>query len=154
MECSLRAHEAGRKGGGCHADDRSIASRHESVRPSDVGPPPDGGRHMKVRLLPVLLVVGALGALPAAALANFIVANSAINSITFYTGLPGSPADGNPAPFATLSGAATGLSAPTGIALSRTGQLFVADRDSNRVTVYAAGASGNAAPLRTIAGSN
>src|SRR4051794_34741326 len=114
MECSLRAHEAGRKGGCCHAEDRSIASRHESVRPSDVGPPPDGGRPMKVRPLPVLLAAAAIGALPAPASANFIVANSAINSITFYTGLPGAPGDGNQAPFATLTGAATGLSAPTG----------------------------------------
>ncbi len=46
----------------------------------------------------------------------------------------------------------TGLSAPKGVAVDSTGHIFVTD--GNSVLVFAAGANGNAKPVRTISGSN
>jgi hypothetical protein len=51
-----------------------------------------------------------------------------------------------------LRGAATGLQAPAGIALNSSDELIVANVKSNSITVYAAGAKGNAPPLATITG--
>jgi len=52
---------------------------------------------------------------------------------------------------ATIAGVNTGLF-PTGIALDGAGNIYVANQGS--ITVYAAGASGNATPIATIAGVN
>jgi len=68
-------------------------------------------------------------------------------------------ASGNVAPIATISGMATGLSSPSGIALDAHGNIYVTNLYAtapvgNSVTVYAAGANGNAAPIATIIGGN
>src|SRR6266705_3129165 len=83
------------------------------------------------------------------------VANLLGNSIAVYA----AGASGNAAPTATIAGANTGLNAPFGIALDAAGNVYVANHDPNqvnsgRITVYAAGASGNATPTATIAGDN
>jgi sugar lactone lactonase YvrE len=71
--------------------------------------------------------------------------------------------DGNVAPIATISGAATGLSYPIGIALDSSWNIYVANAltantGSNpigpSITVYPAGSNGNAAPSAVIAGAN
>ena len=49
-------------------------------------------------------------------------------------------------------GASTGLNGPTGIALDAAGNLYVANTLGNSITVYAPGASGDAAPVATISG--
>jgi sugar lactone lactonase YvrE len=61
-------------------------------------------------------------------------------------------ATGNVAPIATISGANTGLQAPTGIAVDAAGNIYVGDENTNVVSVFAPGANGNVAPIRTIAG--
>ncbi len=77
-------------------------------------------------------------------------------SITVYT--PG--ATGNVTPTATIAGGNTGLTSPLSIALDAAGQLYVMNVTivSNvayyKVTVYAAGATGNIAPIRLIGGGN
>jgi len=72
--------------------------------------------------------------------------------------------NGNIAPIATISGAATGLSYPAGIALDSSGNIYVANQltantsssleDYPSITVYPAGSKGNASPIAVIAGNN
>lgn len=71
-----------------------------------------------------------------------------------YTGsilefAPGS--NGDAAPSAVISGSATGLNAPSGIAIDSRGNIYVADVLSDSVLVYASGSSGNVRPKQTIA---
>jgi hypothetical protein len=55
----------------------------------------------------------------------------------------------------TLSGGNTGLSLPTGVAVHGGRQeIFVANSGSSSISVHAAGASGNVAPLRQIQGAS
>ncbi|MDP9017649.1 MAG: NHL repeat-containing protein [Candidatus Eremiobacteraeota bacterium] len=61
-------------------------------------------------------------------------------------------ASGVSAPIATISGAATGLSTPQGIALDSASNIWVANSGNNTVTEYAAGSNGNVAPIATIGG--
>jgi len=71
---------------------------------------------------------------------------------------------GNIAPIATISGASTGLSFPLSIALDSADNIYVANagtantsdqvQSGPSITVYAAGSTGNASPIATIAGSN
>jgi sugar lactone lactonase YvrE len=77
------------------------------------------------------------------------------SAITVYT----PEADGNAAPVRTIAGAHTGLFSPQGIAVDRHGYIYVASDTAGparerigRVLVYAPGASGDAAPARTISG--
>jgi hypothetical protein len=64
-------------------------------------------------------------------------------------------ARGSDAPIATIAGNNTGLHYPIGIAVDRSGTIYVAnDGGGGSVTIYAAGANGNVAPTATIAGSN
>ena len=71
--------------------------------------------------------------------------------------------NGNVAPTATISGAATGLVYPLGIALDSYGNIYVSNSEGAfygkvtvtfdaSVTVYSAGTAGNVAPIRTISG--
>jgi len=55
---------------------------------------------------------------------------------------------------ATIAGANTGLSFPYGIAVDGAGNIYATNPIGNSITVYAAGANGNATPTVTIAGSN
>ena len=81
-------------------------------------------------------------------------------SITVYP----AGSDGNIAPLATISGKATGLSFPVGIALDSSdniyvGNFFIANVKNalnlgGSITVYPAGSKGNASPSATIAGNN
>jgi sugar lactone lactonase YvrE len=94
---------------------------------------------------PLGLVVDAEGQL--------YVVNTASNSITVYA----AGATGNATPVATIEGPATGLDMPQVIAIDENDQLFVANLNlgvSSSITVYAAGATGDASPIATIAGPN
>jgi hypothetical protein len=71
--------------------------------------------------------------------------------VTVYTRL----ALGDAAPLRTISGAGTGLNTPGGLALDLAhNEIFVTNRGSSAqsITVYSRTASGNVAPVRTIAG--
>jgi sugar lactone lactonase YvrE len=70
-------------------------------------------------------------------------------------------ASGNAVPIARLAGSNTGLLAACGIAVDAVGRIYVANYGTgapdrpltgSSVTVYAAGATGNAAPVATISG--
>ena len=81
-------------------------------------------------------------------------------SITVYP----AGSDGNIAPLATISGKATGLSFPAGIALDSSDNIYVTNFNianvknalnlGGSITVYPAGSKGNASPSAIIAGSN
>lgn len=89
---------------------------------------------------------------PIACLAQdeLFVSNSNSNAITVYA----RTAAGNTPPIRVLTGAATGLSSPSGIAVDLVNdELYVANLTSLSVTVYPRTASGNTAPLRTVSGS-
>jgi sugar lactone lactonase YvrE len=69
----------------------------------------------------------------------------------------GPGANGDVTPARTIEGPGTGLYRPIGIALDGSGRLHVVNLGAytpgtNSITVYSAGASGNAAPIATIAG--
>lgn len=91
---------------------------------------------------------------------NIYVANSSGGgskgvSITVYA----AGANGNVAPIRTIAGSNTELDGPWGIALDTSGKLYVTNLATfpikhDSVTVYAAAANGNVAPIQTIAGSN
>ncbi|MBV9719759.1 MAG: hypothetical protein JOZ77_10590 [Candidatus Eremiobacteraeota bacterium] len=87
---------------------------------------------------------------------NIYVVNVAPASVTVYP--PG--ATGNVKPEATIRGASTQLEEPTGIAINPgTGDIYVSNiaggsSMSGSVTIYAAGSSGDVAPLGVIQGSN
>ncbi len=86
---------------------------------------------------------------------DLICSNFGAETVTVYA--PG--ANGNATPIRTISGANTALGNPYGIALDAAGKLYVVDNLSqfggvDEVTVYAAGANGNVAPLQNITGSN
>ncbi|HEX3906617.1 MAG TPA: fibronectin type III domain-containing protein [Mycobacteriales bacterium] len=75
------------------------------------------------------------------------VANSQSGSITEYE-----PGSGNLAPAAVISGAATKLDAPSGLGLDAIGRLSVANNGDGELRVFAAGAHGNIAPIRSTPG--
>jgi DNA-binding beta-propeller fold protein YncE len=81
---------------------------------------------------------------------EIFVTNSNSNSVTVYAG----GANGNVAPLRILSGNATGLSSPSGIAVDRVNnEIVVVNKTSPySVTVYPRRANGNVSPLRTITG--
>src|SRR5438034_700103 len=89
------------------------------------------------------------GALALDSAGNLYVANYYGSSITVYA--PG--ANGNATPSTTIAGSNTGLSWPWGIARDAAGNLYVVNSwsssGSTSITVYAAGASGNATPSAT-----
>ncbi|MDZ7577798.1 MAG: fibronectin type III domain-containing protein [Candidatus Nanopelagicales bacterium] len=70
-------------------------------------------------------------------------------------GAPGAWAwpDGNTPPDKTLTGAATGLNAPMGVAFDASGRMYVTNYGGDSVTVYSADwATGDTAPVKTLAG--
>jgi hypothetical protein len=82
---------------------------------------------------------------------NIYVANYD-NAIRVYA----SGAQGNVAPIRTIAGATTKLKTTTGIAIDSNDELYVSNspnRKNGWITVYAAGANGNVAPIRKIGGS-
>jgi hypothetical protein len=54
---------------------------------------------------------------------------------------------------ATIDGAATRLNSPDGVLIDAAGDLRVSNAGSNVITIYAPGATGNAAPMASISGS-
>jgi len=80
------------------------------------------------------------------------VANKLNNAITVFA----AGATGNASPVDTIAGPNTGLNAPLGIVVDPGGRIYVANSGTSAatssITVYASGASGNATPIRTIAG--
>ncbi len=60
---------------------------------------------------------------------------------------------GTSRPFRTISGSATNLDDPEGIALDSDLNTYVVNAHNNSVTVFAAGANGDATPIQTISGS-
>jgi hypothetical protein len=79
------------------------------------------------------------------------VANAGGNDVLIFAAGPVGTV--NPAPVAKIAGAKTGLNGPNALAFDSSGMLYVAN-DLGSITVYAAGASGNALPVRTISGTN
>jgi sugar lactone lactonase YvrE len=80
------------------------------------------------------------------------VANQTSNAITVYA--PG--ADGNTAPVRVISGPNTQINVPEGpegLAVDGAGSVYVANQADHKILVFAAGASGDVAPSRRIAGS-
>jgi hypothetical protein len=82
-------------------------------------------------------------------------ANAGSYTITVYA----AGAEGDRKPIRIIGGSSTQMYAPVGVALDNAGVIYVAnDRGGSdgigSVTVYAADANGNVAPIRTIAGSN
>lgn len=66
-------------------------------------------------------------------------------------------ANGNVKPVRTIGGTNTGLDIPIGIALDSNNNIYVLNAEGSptrSVTVYAAGANGNVAPIRMIVGQN
>ena len=83
------------------------------------------------------------------------VANPCSGSITVYA----AGADGDATPTRTIAGSNTGLNGPSAITLDAARNVYVTNAggylaNAGSVTVYAAGASGNATPIRVIAGCN
>jgi 6-phosphogluconolactonase (cycloisomerase 2 family) len=82
------------------------------------------------------------------------VTNAASNSITVYA----KGSHGNVAPIRTIIGTNTEINIPEEIALDASGNIYVAIcacgsvSGPSSVNVYAAGANGNVAPIRTISG--
>lgn len=77
------------------------------------------------------------------------------NSVTVYA----SGSTGNASPIRTITGSNTLLDDPIDIAVDNHGRTYVANYGNGStaigtVTVYAAGATGNATPVQTISGSN
>jgi sugar lactone lactonase YvrE len=82
---------------------------------------------------------------------NLWVADYNANSILEFA----STASGNIAPMRIISGSNTGISSPYGMAIDKSGEIYVSSRGgTNIIEVFAPSASGNVAPIRTIAGSN
>jgi hypothetical protein len=83
------------------------------------------------------------------------VANFYAPSVTVYQ----QAANGNVKPLHTIAGSNTGLHGPYGVALDASRNVYVVNTNggsafTGSVTVYAAGANGNVAPIQTLIGSN
>ena len=87
---------------------------------------------------------------------NLYVANAATQVEVFAP-----PANGNVAPIRTIAGANTGITGPSDLFIDAQNTLYIANCGAcsgfsgvEAVLVFAAGASGNVAPIREITGSN
>ena len=108
-------------------------------------------RLMCLGLIAALLggIVLGLSARPAGAQDELFVANPVADSITVY----GRTASDDVAPLRSISGTATGLAGPGGIAVDTANdEVLVANARGHSITVYGRAASGNISPLRTIRG--
>ena len=84
---------------------------------------------------------------------NVYVVNTANSSVTIYHSADiFSSVSGDVIPFATLSGAMTGLVNPSGIVLDSAGNVYVTNDFPDSITVYAPNPTGDQAPTATIAG--
>ncbi|MGO9451267.1 MAG: hypothetical protein ACLQDV_09530 [Candidatus Binataceae bacterium] len=63
-------------------------------------------------------------------------------------------ASGDIAPTRTISGSNTGLNAPFGVAVDKSGNIFVANEGGSNVLKFEAAANGNVAPTAIISGPN
>jgi hypothetical protein len=82
--------------------------------------------------------------------ADYLGTGSSSGAVEVYA--PGS--NGNVAPFEYISGNATGLSGPAGIAINPVnGNIYVLNDGNYSVTIYAPGSTGNVAPIGQISGS-
>jgi hypothetical protein len=84
---------------------------------------------------------------------NIYVTNGRGESVTVYA----AGATGNVAPIRKISGRKTGLNFPVGVGLDASGAVYVANSGATSntrwsITVYAPGATGDVAPIRTIKG--
>jgi len=86
--------------------------------------------------------------------ANYGTGSLSNSSVTVYD----AGATGNATPIATIKGASTLLNQPIGIALDPAGRIYVASSGNTnaqyRITVYAADANGDVAPVATLSGAN
>jgi 6-phosphogluconolactonase (cycloisomerase 2 family) len=90
-------------------------------------------------------------ACPCVYVANFSGGSSGQGIVTIYP----ISANGNYSPGTNvINGAATGLGNPDDIGVDASGKIYVANFGNSSITTYAAGSSGNATPLQTIAGTN
>jgi uncharacterized protein YjiK len=103
--------------------------------------------------LPWGIALGPDGKIYVANFGSGISDHSDHDSITVYA--PGS--NGNVAPSATIVGDRTGLNSPGGIALDSVGNIYVTNDvaatpsgGEDKITVYARGSNGNAAPKATL----
>jgi hypothetical protein len=62
--------------------------------------------------------------------------------------------NGNVAPAAVIAGSNTRLTWTQGIVVDSTGNIYVANADTNTIVIFGKGSSGNVAPSATISGSN
>jgi sugar lactone lactonase YvrE len=85
---------------------------------------------------------------------NLYVADDHTRSLAVYA----AGANGDAAPIRTIKGPRTLLIGPQGVAVDSTGRIYVVNDNRNfgssSVTVYAAGASGDVAPIQAIAGAD
>lgn len=87
---------------------------------------------------------------------NVYVTNAGAFSVTVYA----AGAHGNVAPIRTIIGSNTGINLPEEIAIDASGKIYVANcgcgptMAPSSVTVYAAGANGNVAPIQTLIGND
>jgi sugar lactone lactonase YvrE len=111
-------------------------------------------------VMSLLLSVGAVVATQGVARAagpdpagTIYVADESTNSIDVFA----AGTNGNVAPIRTISGSLTGITGPFGpddVKVNAAGNIFASNFNGNSITEYAPGASGNVAPICTIAGSN
>ena len=81
------------------------------------------------------------------------VSDESTNSIDVFA----AGTNGDVAPIRTISGSMTGITGPFGpddVKVNAAGDIFSSNFNSDSITEYAPGASGNVAPICTIAGSN
>jgi len=77
------------------------------------------------------------------------VSDSGVNAVYVFS----LAATGAAAATQTIQGVATGLSTPFGVTVDTAGNIYVANEGNSTVTEYAAGATGNVAPIKTITSS-
>jgi hypothetical protein len=117
-------------------------------RTSPVPPVAQGPQFASVEQVPLL------PAASCAIAACMYVTNVGTNSVTVYP----ERSNGNVAPVATISGSNTSMNHPEGVAVDAGHNIYVANAQGGHfglgsVAVFAAGATGNVAPIATITGS-